>query len=100
MIRFVDLTDALDSETPVCAFFDTIPDRFIEDQFGCHDFDSMEAIKKHPRGERMLSLVPPGFFDLEACQACGSPLDDGRLFFADTGPLCSRCERKMATDKA
>lgn len=44
MIRFVDLTAALLSDSPVCGFFDTIPDRFIENHFGCHDFDSMDDI--------------------------------------------------------
>lgn len=91
MIRFVDLTAALLSDSPVCGFFDTIPDRFIENHFGCHDFDSMDDIERHPRGERMLGLIPPGFFSAERCQTCEGNLDDGRLFYADRGPLCSKC---------
>lgn len=70
MIRFVDLTpwywtDPDDSEnSPVCAFFDTVVDRFVEND-GYQTFfgpDDIEEIGNVNHRERCRALVPDGFW--------------------------------------
>lgn len=66
MIRFVDLTEAYWTHPaeghPICAFLSTVNDRFIEDVCGEHTFDRLEDIAEHELGERLVGLVPDGFF--------------------------------------
>lgn len=75
MIRFVDLTNAYwtfpeDPECgrPICAFLDTITDRFIENAAGSHTCSDMEDVlslgmtKPGDLGERCAGLLPSGFF--------------------------------------
>lgn len=70
MIRFVDLTpfywvDEHPSNKPICAFIDTVTDRFIENDMGCHDFDSAEDVEAlgPVLGPRCAGLVPHGFWE-------------------------------------
>lgn len=75
MIRFVDLTDAYwtcpdpEDPHPICAFLDTITDRFIENAAGSHTCSDMEDVltlgmsKPGDLGKRCAGLLPPGFFD-------------------------------------
>ena len=65
MIRFVDLTDAYWTEPggkPLCGFLSTVTDKFLESLDGEHTFRSTEEVLEHREGQRMLSLVPVGFF--------------------------------------
>lgn len=67
VIRFVDLTSFYwsddDNQSPVCAFLDTINNRFIETWSNGHTFTTLQEIKEHSRKERLMQLVPVGFFD-------------------------------------
>lgn len=70
MIRFVDLTEALDpgldTRVPCCAFFNTVTDRFIETSYGCHSFDDasdVESIVDVGHRERCKRFVPEGFWE-------------------------------------
>jgi hypothetical protein len=64
MIRFVDLTPFYWHEStcgkPICAFIDTVTDRFVENDLGCHDFCSLREVEQ--LGERFTRLLPAGFF--------------------------------------
>ncbi len=71
MIRFVDLTpyywtDPESSDnSPICAFLNTVTDNFIKSCNEDHtflswdDFDDMDEFLR----ERIVGLMPPGFFD-------------------------------------
>lgn len=90
MIRFVNLTEALESSEPICAFFDTVRDRFIETKMKDQTFSSPEFIALHDQGQRMLRLVPDGFFDRAVCDTCGESTAD-KYTYAGRGPLCGKC---------
>lgn len=66
MIRFIDLTEEYwtdpDVGFPVCAFLSTNTDCFLQTSEGHHTFHEDE-IAEHPQSERLLALVPEGFFD-------------------------------------
>jgi hypothetical protein len=67
LIRFIDLTKDYwthpSAESPCCAFLCTSTDKFVgNSDSGFHVFDSLEEIQEHPRAERLLPLVPDGFF--------------------------------------
>jgi len=71
MIRFVDLTpyywfdESGPENTPMCAFMDTITNRFVLTRLGDHTFESMEDVDSlEPKefAERCRRLVPQGFF--------------------------------------
>ena len=63
MIRFVDLTQVYwldpDGGKPVCAFLDTVTDKFIENMDGTHLFTELYELET----SRLFRLVPTGFFD-------------------------------------
>ena len=67
MIRFVDLSEDYwtDPEIghPVCAFLRTNNDKFLKTDMGDHTFSDMEDINSHPEAERLLGLMPDGFFE-------------------------------------
>lgn len=67
MIRFVDLTEAYWTDpsegTPVCAFLSTTTDRFLENGDGFHIFDSLKEVEEHPDADRLIGLLPLGFFE-------------------------------------
>ena len=67
MIRFVDLSEVYwtDPECgyPLCAFLSTSSDRFLDNLDGEHLFRSLEEIGEHPQKERLLGLLPAGFFE-------------------------------------
>lgn len=76
MIRFVDLTNAYwtfpedpECSKPICAFLDTITDRFVLNACGNHTCSDMEDVlslgmtEPGDLGQRCAGLVPSGFFD-------------------------------------
>ncbi len=67
MIRFVDLTDDYwadpDEDTPICAFLSTSDNCFLRNTCGSHTFSDKEEIEEHPLAERLIGLLPDGFFD-------------------------------------
>jgi hypothetical protein len=62
MIRFVNLTDP-EEGSPICAFLSTDIDEFMRTPTGGHTFSTVEEIGEMPFGDRMIGLVPEGFFD-------------------------------------
>jgi hypothetical protein len=62
MIRFVDLTDP-GVGAPICAFLGTVDNKFMETPKGNHTFSTMKEIEETPFGDRLLGLVPEGFFE-------------------------------------
>ncbi len=62
MIRFVDLTDAYEG-TPICAFLNTTTDRFLTNGDEENTFFNLEEIAEHPDSNRLLRLMPEGFFE-------------------------------------
>jgi len=67
MIRFVNLTEAYygdpEDSLHICAFISTSGDKFLQTMDGTHTFDDLASIKEHPKAQRMLSLLPRGFFN-------------------------------------
>lgn len=72
MLRFVDLSGAYWTEplcgTPLCAFLWTSDDTFVKHYDSkCQTFSSIEDIRESindPKlAERMIGLLPPGFFE-------------------------------------
>ena len=70
MIRFIDLSDDYwtywtdsDSGHPVCAFLSTRTNRFLWAGTDRQVFSSLDEIREHPSSERMMALVPEGFFE-------------------------------------
>ena len=67
MIRFIDLSEAYwtDPEfgTPLCAFLSTTDNRFLSNLDGQQTFHSIEEVKEHKLYDRLLSLIPPDFFN-------------------------------------
>jgi hypothetical protein len=67
MLRFIDLTEEYwthpDEAAPICAFLSTNDDKFLHNGYGEQTFDDEAEIIEHEQGERMLGLVPEGFFD-------------------------------------
>lgn len=49
------------ANVPSCAFFNTVTDRFEENAWGTHDFESIADILTHSQSERLLALVPESF---------------------------------------
>ncbi len=64
MIRFVDLTDT--GETPACALLNNSTDRFVSIESG-DIFFSLEEVEEHPDADRLLGLMPRGFFEQVNC---------------------------------
>ena len=67
MIRFIDLTadywtDDVDND-PCCAFLSTNTDTFFLNADGCHVFHDLDAFEGIPDRERLLAMLPDGFFD-------------------------------------
>jgi hypothetical protein len=66
MLRFIDLTKDYwthpDFSSPMCAFLSTIDDKFLHNEVGEQTFLDEAEITEHEEGERMLALVPEGFF--------------------------------------
>lgn len=70
MIRFVDLseaywTDPVENGGAVCAFLDTVTDRFVE-MDGCHTAlgsENLDGIEDVSLRERCRALIPDGFWD-------------------------------------
>jgi hypothetical protein len=68
MLRFIDLsqdywTDPECNGGPICAFLSTNDDRFLETDCGAHTFIALDEILEHELRERMLCLIPMGFFN-------------------------------------
>ncbi len=67
MLRFVDVTRAfapgVDDPFKMCAFLSTTDSKFVMNSCtGSHLFDCWSDLKAHKQAERLLSLVPDGFF--------------------------------------
>jgi hypothetical protein len=78
VLRFIDLTDTYwpltleedkamradddPSVYPVCAFLDTTTNKFVCDKTGCQVFFDTSEFEECREAERMLALVPEGFF--------------------------------------
>ena len=66
MLRFIDVTDEYWTDPscghPICCFLSTSDDRFLTNESGGQTFSDAEEIAEHVQGERMLGLMPPGFF--------------------------------------
>ena len=72
MIRFIDLSrdyfgvdpgESMEDTMPVCAFVDTITNRFLADSTGSEVFRSIEDVQDIPiMAPRCLALVPDDFF--------------------------------------
>jgi len=70
MIRFVDLTNVYwtdhEETAPMCAFLDTVTNRFIENDTGSHvcvDLNDVRGLGNNGKlGTRCLQLLPPQFF--------------------------------------
>ena len=75
MIRFIDLTEEYWTDPefgrPICAFLDTITDRFVENDCGQMTFTDYDdiAYAKYDDKRRLAMLVPPGFFDKNTGEA-------------------------------
>ncbi len=67
MIRFVDLTEAYWSDPEegksVCAFLSTNDDCFLKNICNSHTFFDLEEIEEHPYADRLIGLLPKGFFE-------------------------------------
>lgn len=68
MIRFIDLsqeywTDPECNGGPICAFLSTSSDQFLTNEDGFQVFSDIEEIAEMPDGQRLLRLVPKGFFE-------------------------------------
>ena len=70
MMRFVDLTEIYwtdpEEETPVCAFLSTTSDTFLSNRDGSDIFSTLAGIEDHLLANRLLGLVPKGFFERES----------------------------------
>lgn len=67
MIRFIDLTEDYFANgppfSPVCAFVNTVDDKFITGDTGGQVFSDLDDVKHIPKyAYRCLMLVPEGFF--------------------------------------
>lgn len=70
MIRFIDITndywtDLVPDGNPQAAFISTSDDTFLRNLDGGHIFNDLDEIAEHRLGDRMLALVPRGFFNRE-----------------------------------
>ncbi len=70
MIRVIDLatdywTDDVNND-PCCAFLSTNTDTFFLNADGCHVFHDLGAFEGIPDRERLLAMLPDGFFDDES----------------------------------
>jgi hypothetical protein len=85
MLRFIDLSqdywnDPVFHGGPICAFLCTCSDMFIKSEDGCHTFSDKEEILECQQGERMLGLVPKGFFTTQGERK-------GNLIIGDTASV-------------
>lgn len=66
MIRFIDLSEAYwtdpEEGSPICAFLSTTSDIFLTNGDVEQTFSSLKEIEEHPDAERLISLMPDGFF--------------------------------------
>lgn len=66
MLRFIDLSNDYWTDPeygfPLCAFLSTSDDKFLQTVDGCHTFGDVREIFEHKYRDRMLPLVPEGFF--------------------------------------
>lgn len=88
MIRFVDITNTYwtfpedpECSRPICAFLDTITDRFLLNTCGAHTCSDLEdVLSLHfdgtPMGERCAGLLPDGFFDRPTEQPVKAPQEN------------------------
>lgn len=69
MIRFIDLSDAFWTEptcgTPICAFLSTVTGKFFTHGDGQHTFSCLDDFDDMPEKDRLLGLLPEGFFSSE-----------------------------------
>ena len=66
MIRFVDLSEDYwtdDEGKPICAFLSTTSDIFLTNGDLEQTFSSLKEIEEHPDADRLVGLVPKGFFE-------------------------------------